>query len=86
MVKCCFVPGCNTGYALDVKQQKSIGFKNKSIFKAPKNTELLARWHRAIPRKDKMLTEKCYMCELHFKENDILLFDETILNDGMIFH
>lgn len=36
MVKSCFVPRCNTGYALDVKQQKSIGFKNKSLFKAPK--------------------------------------------------
>lgn len=31
-----------------------------------------------------MLTEKCYICELHFKENDILLFDETILNDGTV--
>ncbi|XP_050065245.1 zinc finger MYM-type protein 6-like [Aphis gossypii] len=31
MVKCCFVPGCNTGYALDVKQQESIGLKNKSL-------------------------------------------------------
>jgi len=34
MVYCCFVPGC--GYALDVKKQKAIGFKNKSLFKAPK--------------------------------------------------
>lgn len=31
-----------------------------------------------------MLTEKCYICELHFEENDILLFDETILNDGTV--
>jgi len=36
MVKCCFVPVCNTGYAVDVKQQKTIGLKNKSLFKAPK--------------------------------------------------
>lgn len=35
MVKC-FVPGCKTGYTLDVKQQKSNGLKNKSLFKAPK--------------------------------------------------
>ncbi|CAI6361931.1 unnamed protein product [Macrosiphum euphorbiae] len=84
MVNCCFVPGCNTGYALDVEHKKKIGLKNKSLFKAPKNTELLARWHRAIPRKDKMLTEKCYVCEVHFKENDILIYDETILNDGTV--
>lgn len=36
MVNCCFVPGSNTGYALDVKQQKTNGLKNKSLFKAPK--------------------------------------------------
>jgi len=31
-----------------------------------------------------MLTERCYVCELHFKQNDILFFDETILNDGTV--
>ncbi|CAI6377387.1 unnamed protein product [Macrosiphum euphorbiae] len=31
-----------------------------------------------------MLTEKCYVCEVHFKENDILIYDETILNDGIV--
>jgi len=31
-----------------------------------------------------MLTERCYVCELHFEENYILLFDETILNDRTV--
>ncbi|CAI6362034.1 unnamed protein product [Macrosiphum euphorbiae] len=31
-----------------------------------------------------MLTEKSYVCEVHFKENDILIYDETILNDGTV--
>ncbi|CAI6347112.1 unnamed protein product [Macrosiphum euphorbiae] len=90
MVNCCFVPGCNTGYALHVEHQKKIGLKNKSLFKAPKNTELLARWHRAIRLylgKTKCSQKSVKVCEVHFKENDILIYDEsdeTILNDGKV--
>lgn len=84
MVKCCYVPGCTTGNASYVRQQKANGLKNKSLFKPPKNKELLAKWNKAIPRKDKVLTESSYVCELHFEENDVLFYDETILWDGTV--
>lgn len=45
---------------------------------------VLANSHRAISRKDKMLIERYYVCKLNFEENDILSFDETILNDKRI--
>jgi hypothetical protein len=34
MIKFYFVPGCTTGYAKDIKENKTSGLKNKSIFKA----------------------------------------------------
>ncbi|KAL4119113.1 hypothetical protein QTP88_011968 [Uroleucon formosanum] len=84
MVKCCFVPECSTGKTLCVKQQKASGLKNKSLFKPPKNTELFAKWVKAIPRKDKVLSKNSYVCELHFEENDVSFYDETILVDGTV--
>ncbi|XP_016657215.1 uncharacterized protein LOC100167836 isoform X2 [Acyrthosiphon pisum] len=84
MVKSCCVPGCTTGNALYVKQQKSSGLRNKSLFKPPKNAELFAKWVKAIPRKDKVLSESSYVCELHFEEDDVLIYDETILLDGTV--
>ncbi|XP_060862239.1 uncharacterized protein LOC132939199 [Metopolophium dirhodum] len=84
MVKYCFVPKCTTGNTQYVKQQKASGLRNKSLFKPPKNSELFAKWAKAIPRKDKVLSENSYVCELHFEENDVLIYDETTLLDGTV--
>ncbi|CAI6351402.1 unnamed protein product [Macrosiphum euphorbiae] len=84
MVKCCFVPECTTGNYRYNKQQKTSGLRNRSLFKPPQNPSLFEKWFEAIPRKDKVLSESSHVCELHFKENDIIRYDETILFDGTV--
>lgn len=38
------------------------------------NEELLRKWQRAIPRKDRILTPKDCICEGHFFPEEILRF------------
>lgn len=57
MVKC-FVPNCTSGYASCREKV--------SMFKAPKDPEILSKWQRAIPRKDKLLSNSDFVCEKHF--------------------
>lgn len=37
-----------------------------------------------IPREDKILTHNCVVCELHFTEDCIVMFYETLLPNGTI--
>ncbi|KAJ8913020.1 hypothetical protein NQ315_002035 [Exocentrus adspersus] len=76
-MKCCFVPGCKSGY----KSSKGI---KASIFSAPKNLEILEKWRRAIPRGDKVLSEQHFVCELHFHSEDVIRYKEIVLPDGNI--
>ncbi|CAH1110903.1 unnamed protein product [Psylliodes chrysocephalus] len=41
----------------------------------------LDQWQHVIPRPDKVLSSYDSVCELHFLEDDILKFDETILTN-----
>ena len=69
--KKCFAPLC----------QSRRGQINKcSFFSAPKDCNLLNQWRRAIPRKDKELSEKDYLCEYHFQPEDIIRFESIIVN------
>ncbi|XP_035216223.1 uncharacterized protein LOC118189672 [Stegodyphus dumicola] len=81
----CFVPGCNTGYTSVRQKNKSLGIKNPSIFRAPKDPVLLNKWRHAIPRAYRILSEKDVVCEHHFAESDVKQFYETKLSDGTIF-
>ncbi|XP_023239701.1 uncharacterized protein LOC111638259 [Centruroides sculpturatus] len=58
----CFVPGCEAGY-------KSSNEK-RHLFRVPSNK--IEEWMRCIPRDDKMLTNKCYVCDVHFASRFIL--------------
>ncbi|KAH8038357.1 hypothetical protein HPB51_001140 [Rhipicephalus microplus] len=59
----CFVPNCSSGYA---------SCKEKVItFKVPSDPVRLEAWARAIPRKDRQLTPRDYVCEKHFSDSDI---------------
>ena len=40
-------------------------------FKVPSDPERLEAWARAIPRKDRQLTPRDYVCEKHFSDSDI---------------
>ncbi|XP_065202890.1 uncharacterized protein LOC135833158 [Planococcus citri] len=80
----CFIPLCRTGYASDRKKRKQEqNYKKISLFGAPKNDEaLFKKWQRKIPRNGFKLTDK--VCEIHFKEDEIIRFYETKLTDGTI--
>lgn len=60
----CIVPACTSGY--DSCLQK------RHFFTVPKDTIRLAQWTKAIPRKEFVIKPKQVVCELHFKESDII--------------
>ena len=67
----CFVPGCRSGY------NKS---KGKHFFTPPKDKLLFSKWERAIPRKDKGLSFKSYVCDSHFSEDLLIKVDKFVVN------
>lgn len=68
MVKCVVV-GCTSGYTSNKEKYHK--------FCAPKDLDLRKKWQMKIPRKNFILTEKSYVCEKHFKEDDIVKFWES---------
>ena len=60
----CFVLGCKSGY-----DKKS---SNRRLFRTPKDRDEFSKWVRAIPRKDKQLSDKSRVCDLHFSEQLII--------------
>ncbi|XP_023230172.1 zinc finger protein 43-like isoform X2 [Centruroides sculpturatus] len=66
----CFVPGCKSGY-------KSSNEK-RHFFRAP--SDKIKEWMRFIPRDDRMLTNKCYVCDVHFASRFILKTFSHVIN------
>lgn len=62
----CFVPGCESGYRTT---------KDKHFFKPPTDNAEFAKWARAIPRRDRDLTNKCYICDSHFSDEYFIKSD-----------
>ncbi|XP_075726174.1 uncharacterized protein LOC142767818 [Rhipicephalus microplus] len=60
--KCC-VPRCRGNYTVDTKVH---------VFKFPRDQTLRNAWIRAVPREDLSVTENSRVCELHFREEDII--------------
>lgn len=57
------MPNCSSGYA---------SCKEKVItFEVPSDPVRLEAWARAIPRNDRQLTPRDYVCEKHFSDSDI---------------
>lgn len=51
------------------------------FFGAPKKDKrLFDEWQRAIPRRDKELSKKDYLCEKHFQQEDILRVETVMVN------
>ena len=69
----CFVPGCKSGY------NKSDEVRH--FFKPPKDNDSLLKWQKAIPRQDRKLSSKCYVCDLHFSPELIKKVDKFIINE-----
>jgi hypothetical protein len=68
----CFVPGCKSGYRSQKNENK------RHFFFPPKDKQFLDKWNAAIPRKDKELTRKCYVCDVHFKEEFVIKSDKSV--------
>ncbi|XP_046595750.1 uncharacterized protein LOC107223825 isoform X2 [Neodiprion lecontei] len=63
MPRSCVVSKCKTGY-------KSLKVK-RSVFKAPSNVELFDKWKAVLPEGVRLTATK-FVCERHFKEEDIV--------------
>ncbi|KAK3925984.1 THAP domain-containing protein 1 [Frankliniella fusca] len=49
-----------------------------------RNREQIETWNRAIPRADRKLTEKDWVCSEHFHEDDIIRFFEDIKVEDLV--
>ncbi|XP_066590702.1 uncharacterized protein [Prorops nasuta] len=68
-MRCCCYPNC--------KRDKN---QIRSLFKVPKNSERRNEWRLAMGYTS--LCNNNYVCELHFKEDDILRSYKTLMPDG----
>jgi len=85
MSKNCFIPQCREGYKSHIKKNKLNGVKQKTLFKAPKDTFLLEKWAESIPRSDRKLRPGIdNVCEKHFDESQIERYFETKMPDGSV--
>lgn len=57
----CFVPGCKSGY-------KTCS-TTSCFFQPPRNPVLFKKWQQAIPRADRLLSQKDKVCEHHFSQD-----------------
>lgn len=75
MSRKCFAPNCEMGLAS--RKRKF------SIFRPPKDEELLAKWRRAVPRADRTMTVDDGLCERHFEERFIVRKWEAVTSSGV---
>jgi hypothetical protein len=68
--KCC-VPECRSNYLSEKKDYVSM-FKFPSL----KRAELRDKWLRNIPRKDFTPSSLSAVCIKHFRQEDVITFDE----------
>uniref|UniRef100_A0A2S2NYY9 THAP-type domain-containing protein n=1 Tax=Schizaphis graminum TaxID=13262 RepID=A0A2S2NYY9_SCHGA len=85
MPRNCFVPHCHEGNKSQIKKNKLLGIKHKTMFKAPKDVLLLEKWSKAIQRTDRELRPGIdNVCEKHFDEAYVSRYFETKMPDGSI--
>lgn len=60
----CAVPHCYTGYRKCTEKA--------ALYKVPDDDFFLSKWQDAIAREDRPINPKDYVCEKHFKDDDIL--------------
>ncbi|CAH2987969.1 unnamed protein product [Chilo suppressalis] len=77
MVKYCIVRGCASGLASDRKNRLKNNLRQSSLFKVPKSNVLREKWAKALSQQ---LTSNQFVCEKHFREEDIKKADRLIIN------
>ncbi|KAH7975619.1 uncharacterized protein LOC119372502 [Rhipicephalus sanguineus] len=79
----CFVPGCNTRYAIG-------GKSSCSMFRPPADPDLRRRWELNIGRTDRGLTRNDKVCSLHFEKRFVsdryynVHAGNVLLNEGKL--
>lgn len=61
----CFAPGCKSGYRNDASARRH-------FFGPPRDPTEFKRWEQALHRKDRKLTSKCKVCDVHFEDEDVI--------------
>lgn len=77
MVKYCCITDCASGRIKDEKV---------SIFRVPTDPDIYMQWKEALENSGNRLTPKSYVCEKHFREEDVK--KEKVLKDdtGSIYY
>lgn len=70
----CVVPNCRSGYNNNPEKI--------SLFYVPKDK--LNKWQRAIPRGDRLLTERDNVCAKHFVKEDIITEADNYIKRNII--
>lgn len=68
--KCC-VPNCKTVYSSNYKENADAA-KECLILFSTSNKELLAKWSKAVPREDYVVTKHSKVCIKIFEDTDLL--------------
>ncbi|CAG5047486.1 unnamed protein product [Parnassius apollo] len=79
MVKYCIVRGCTSGSVSDRKNRQKKNLRQSSLFKVPKSNVLRKKWSKALSQQ---LTPNQFVCEKHFREEDIKKDDRLIINEA----
>ncbi|KAH0563823.1 hypothetical protein KQX54_007059 [Cotesia glomerata] len=83
MVKKCAVKNCMSGSIAKRKMKLKQNNRPTALFQVPKCPSMLQKWNLALSQQ---LLPKNFVCELHFKEEDInKKFDRIILPNGDIY-
>lgn len=70
----CCVPGCTSG------NRRDENIANRHFFYVPCDVTLRSAWNKAVARVDRRLTDKSRVCDLHFREQDILKTYVHVIN------
>ncbi|XP_074100807.1 uncharacterized protein LOC141528577 isoform X2 [Cotesia typhae] len=83
MVKKCSVKNCLSGSTAERKRNVELNRRQTTLFQVPKCPDALKNWNLALSQH---LLHKNFVCELHFKDDDIIrTFDRINLPNGEVF-
>ncbi|XP_074094037.1 uncharacterized protein LOC141524209 isoform X2 [Cotesia typhae] len=82
MVKVCAVNNCVSGRKAERNKRKQLKKRQTALFKVPKCPRKFQEWQSALSQ---TLTGNSFICELHFKDKDVIKEDKINLPDGSVY-